>query len=441
MKRRIVVTLLFSIIVIAVSLKAQSVVRIDSTLSLKDRWQKSLQQAGRDKNTSGYWIGYSIKKMMGEHSFTGSFSHDDRDRPTLEEIIYNRVPVGKEESDAEIIRKAAQQAIDEMNRENTEPVPEKQVLKEIAFLVHFTPKGAMDQIKMSNLCLHVDLEDQPLYWCGPAPLDESLRHLTGLYKNCGDDKNRKRLVSAVGIHPASGPAFSFLASVLQGKDDNSIRKNAAFWLSRQDPGKALDLLYDTARKDRSEDVSNQAVFAISQIKDEKATDVLIRLTEKNNPGNTRKKAIFWLGQRDGERALASLKSIAESQTGDVPEQAVFAISQMKSEAALDVLIELARKSLHSQTRSKAIFWLSQKASKKTVAFLQEAADKEKDWNVKKQAVFAISQFPSDQSIPMLITLARENNDPRVRKQAIFWLGQSNDSRAVDFLSEIVKSAQ
>jgi hypothetical protein len=67
-----------------------------------------------------------------------------------------------------------------------------------------------------------------------------------------------------------------------------------------------------------------------------------------------------------------------------------------------------------------------------------ASDPGTDREVRKQAVFALSQRRSEEAVPALIRIARSNEDPELRKTALFWLGQSNDPRAIDLFEEILR---
>lgn len=57
---------------------------------------------------------------------------------------------------------------------------------------------------------------------------------------------------------------------------------------------------------------------------------------------------------------------------------------------------------------------------------------------REQAVFALSQLRTDEAIPALIDVARMHRDPLVRRRALFWLGQKDDGRAVDLFEEILR---
>ncbi len=57
------------------------------------------------------------------------------------------------------------------------------------------------------------------------------------------------------------------------------------------------------------DVKKSAVFAISQLPKEKAVPILIDIARTNKSPSVRKNAIFWLGQKDSDEALKFFEEI------------------------------------------------------------------------------------------------------------------------------------
>ena len=408
---------------------------------LDDRWEWALKEAKNNKFKDGFWIGYSVQRLMGVNSFIGSIkSHPKSDEIPLEEIIYGKKAESKEKniSDEETLKEAASQALKRIHDPNS---GEEKIVKDVAILFEFCKKPDpeyIEKVKVSNLSLHVDLDDLPLIWLGKTEDNQSIPLLERLYKNDGSEDVKEKMVTAVGVHEHSDLTVSFLERVLKSDDPDDVREKAAFWMGQQDTERALKILLKTAQKDHSREVRKKAVFGISQIEVAGATEALINLAEKADDDEVREKAIFWLGQGEREKALKFLIKVAKTDpSSDVREKAVFAISQMDSEKALDALIDLAYHANKKSVRKKAIFWLGQKASKKAVAALTDVVDNDSDVEVQKRAVFALTQLPHHEGVPHLIKIAKTHPSREIRKKAIFWLGQSDDERALDALVEIV----
>ncbi len=469
--------------------------------SLQTRWDWVKQEIRNRNFTKGNWIGYSIEKMMGKKSVMGCWN--DHCKITLSEILTGKKV--EDDSyhafDSQTIREAAQEALDQIDDKNK---PEEKVLKEVALLFHYSGSGRLQKILFGNLSIQVDLENRPLIWLGKADCHESIALLTGLYEKSFGNELKENVVSAVGIHPPTDSGFDFLKNILQSKEHDDIRKQAAFWMGQQDTDKALTLLATTAENDRSSEVREGSVFAISQMKLAQATDTLIDLAKASKNSDVREKAVFWLGQRkDDPKVLPVLVSIVHNDPSEnIREKAVFSISQIESQAALQALVDLARNNSYPdlrekavfwlgqsdntnvledlidiakndssprirehavfaisqmdqaealdaiidlayhagdlETRKKAIFWIGQKASDKAVATLGDVVEKDRDVEIQKEALFALSQLPDNEGIPKLIRISQSHSSKEVRKQAIFWLGQSGDPRAVDALVGLLK---
>ncbi|MDP9169014.1 MAG: HEAT repeat domain-containing protein [Acidobacteriota bacterium] len=184
-----------------------------------------------------------------------------------------------------------------------------------------------------------------------------------------------------------------------------------------------------------------AILAIGLHPGPAADQALDDLTAATQPERIREKTAFWLGNSRGAHGIEVLKRMLANDASErVREQVVFALSQSKDPAGLATVIETAKSDKDSRVRSRALFWLAQKAAnKQTQDVINNAVLNDPDRAVKVQAVFALKQLPPEQGVPLLINVARNNPDPEVRKKAMFWLGQSQDSRALEFFAQVLKS--
>lgn len=349
--------------------------RPEDVLGSRVEW--ALHEAGAKGYQSGFWVGYDIRRLMGERSFIGSWT-DDRGSagPTLEEIFTGRKRPESLVPHAERLRRTAKEVLDDLEMDRT---AEKKVWKSVAILLRYGVRtgsqAGPDKVEISNLDLAFDLRGLPLIWLGEASEDQSLTLLRGLYAGAEREETKKHVLAAVGIHNTPALVIPILESILQSRDADDLRKNAAFWIGQQDDAAALKVLRQAARADRSCEVRKGAVFAISQV---------------------------------------------------------------EFEAAVDELIDLARTAESEDVRHEAVFWLGQRASQKAGAALVEFATRGGDTDVQEQAVFALSQLPENQGVETLIKIARTHPNPHVRKKAVFWLGECHDPRALETLIAIVK---
>jgi len=345
-----------------------------SPSSLSARWTWATGDGGRSASGGGYWIGYGIERMMGEHSFTGSFYSDrERNHPTLRELLTG---MKSEPSLGEMGGFSGRMSGNVTVGDGNERT-EKMVKKEVGILFHLpgTGKREIDDVKVSNLTLHVDFGGDPLVWMGSADENESVALLIDRFEEASREDPKESILMAIGFHRDTKAAYEFLRDVLRGSGPEDLRGDAAFWLGQTGSDEARKILIESAMNDGSEEVREKAIFALSEM--------------------------------DGEKAL-------------------------------DDLISVARKHPNRETRKHAAFWIGQKAGKKALGVLKDLAYNDEDTEVQRSAMFALTQIDNDGGVEELVRIAKNHPNRKIRKDAIFWLGQSEDPRALDVLVDIVK---
>jgi len=353
------------------------------TDKLNERWDWAIQEAKNQDVKDSIWIGYSIKRLMGEYSYISSTSRysfrgyhpflSRMEDETLEKIIYKRdtSPGLSEEEQVKLAAKIALAEIENRRR------PGRTVWKDIAVLFKFESRSSQipEAIRLNNLTLPFDLEGFPLFWLDKTEDEESISLLSGLYKRSIPDQLKKRILSAIGFHGSSELVVPFLDKILKSKEPDSIRGRAASELEDHETEQALKILHETAKNDRSFDVRKNAVNALEDM--------------------------------------------------DLP-------------GATDVLIDIARNTQHTEIRKRAISSLAEKASEKVAATLEDLAYEDDDTEVQKRAVYALEDLPDGQGIPYLIKIAKSHWKKIIRKKAIYCLGDSGDPRALQALIDILK---
>ena len=337
--------LLLALVLLPAGVGAQDVVHhAQPSEALGQKWQWAEEQARQDAAARrGYWIGYSIERLMGEYSFVGSW-HSRGSRKTLHEVLYGEKP-----------------EFDYRDRRHGDRKSARKVIKEVALLFEFEPgRAEPSDIRVTNVSGHVDFNGRPLFWLSGAEDGESIDFVMDQYRRTGSDDHKEDLVMAVAIHDDTDRIVPILTDILNGDDATDVRESAAFWLGQQDDEAALDVLRRAARNDRSHDVREQAVFGISQTESTEATETLIDLA-RTGPHDIREDAIFWLGQVASDRAAEALGEVVNDDDGDteVQKQAVFSISQLPPDQGVPMLIEIARTHPKAKVRKDAIFWLGQ----------------------------------------------------------------------------------
>jgi len=347
--------------------------RPESPLAERVDW--AFQEAGRAGLGKGFWVGFSIRRLMGEHSFIGSHFRGSADRKlSLEELIYGRKSAAEKKiSEEEAIREAADKALASGDRGQ----PGRKMAKDIAILMQFASAAARqpEMVTISNISLSVPLQSLALLWLGPAEDTDSVSLLKKYYDKAATERMRQTLLQAVALHQNATLVVPLLEGVLKSRESVKIRADAASFLGEQNDGRAVEILIRTIRTDTSLEVRKNAVWGLTEM--------------------------------------------------DLP-------------AAVDALIDFARNCPEKDIRSEAVGGLAEKATQKAVKTLEQIVFNDKETEVQTQAVHALADLPAKEGLPYLIRIAKTHANREVRKAAIHSLGDMNDPAAIQALVDIVK---
>jgi len=354
-------------------------IALDSAARLMDRFTWAARQATPPAFAKGYWVGYSIQRIMGEHSYMGSWhgwsGRPEQIEPTIEYLIAVKIKgEPPKRPDDEILREAARNALDEAERKEA---PERQVLKEIGIFFRFFPgsRQSLSLIEISDLKLAFDFEGLPLVWLGSAKNDESVSYLESLYRTEAAWDKKEDLLSAISVHQEPRLVIPFLDGVLKSNAPEAIRGQAAEGLGEQDDAQAVPILRRVIRSDTS---------------------------------------------------------------AAVRERAISGLVEMSRPEALELLIETARQAPDQELRKEAVRGLAEKASEKVGPSAARAAFDDKETEVQRQAVEVMAELPPAEALPVLARIAETHANPEVRRAAIEALGELEDPAAVTILIRLIK---
>jgi len=357
----------------------QILIAPDSAARLSDRFTWAARQPTLPIFAKGYWIGYSIQRLMGEYSFMGSwhgwFGRPEQIEPTIEYLIAVKIKgEPPKRPDNEILREAARKALDEAERNEA---PERLVRKEIGIFLKFGPgpRPGLLLVELSDLALSFDFEGLPLVWLGSVRNDESVSYLESLYRTEAAWDKKEDLLSAITVHQEPRSVIPFLDGVLKNNAPQTIRAEAAEGLGEQDDAQSVPILRRVIRSDTSSAVR--------------------------------------------ERAISGLV-------------------EMSRPEALELLIETARQAPDEELRKEAVRGLAEKASEKVGPPAARAAFDDKETEVQRQAVEVMAELPPAEALPVLARIAETHANPEVRRAAIEALGELEDPAAVTILIRLIK---
>jgi HEAT repeat protein len=151
----------------------------------------------------------------------------------------------------------------------------------------------------------------------------------------------------------------------------------------------------------------------------------------------REKAIFWLGQRRSADNAAFLRGLyGRLRDPELKEKLIHSLAEQRGEGNERWLLDVAQDPREDvELRKKAIFWAGQAGV--GIDQLGALYARLNDRALREQLIFAYSQRRESAAVDRLLDVARRDPDAELRKKAIFWLGQSRDPRAAQFLASLL----
>jgi len=338
--------------------------------ALQSRFDWARQEGNK---SNGYWIGYSIQRLMGpgEIFISGSTFNGrmklDGPHPSIEELVTGK-PTPREFGYEKGVKETAQDVLAKLEKNKR---AETKVLKDIGILLHFK-KGASTpyDLQMMNMVITVDLEKQPLLWLGKADLQQSFQLLKPMYDQLKDAELKEDVLAAISCHDQIVDLLPFLRQILQSNDPVDCRELAAILAGDIATQESLDLLKATMKNDLSEDVREGALIGISEMNLPAAEKALMDFALHYGDNEVRETAIALLADKETPEAINTLRQLAWSDPdSDVRETAVYMLGEIHAAGVVDALLKIATEHPNSETRKAAVYSLAENndpAAKKAV---------------------------------------------------------------------------
>ncbi|HEX9164325.1 MAG TPA: HEAT repeat domain-containing protein [Gemmatimonadales bacterium] len=217
---------------------------------------------------------------------------------------------------------------------------------------------------------------QAIFWLSQVDSPRATAALDSIATTSKDPELQEKAIFALSQQDSPEAARALRRFAERSDISDEARSRAVFWLGQSDDpenGAYLRTLYG---KTTDVELKDRILFGISQQDDPAARKFLLDAARNGNePLEVRKKAIFFLGQND-ETTGAELASLyATFADREMKEHLIFVLSQSDDKAAVDKLLDIARREPDKELRKRAIFWLSQSDDPRVADFLAELLEK------------------------------------------------------------------
>jgi beta-lactamase regulating signal transducer with metallopeptidase domain/HEAT repeat protein len=294
---------------------------------------------------------------------------------------------------------------------------------------------------IASLVYPVDLHGNGYFWLGTSADEPSAALVRTLERNARGLDAEVDLVGALGVHSSSALVVPRLIEVIESREHDDVRVEAAEWAGRHPQAESLATLARAARTDRSAELRREAAESVGEMRLAAAADTAIALARTLRDEDARREAVESLGGRDDARSLAALIDLARDDADpDIAREAAETLGERREPAAREALRELARSHPSHDVRREAVETLGEALAPDAAReVLREIALTNTSQDARREAVETLAQLPGGVGMQDVREMARRHPDPEVRREAVEELGHLlSTAEAVDELRRVAE---
>ena len=216
-----------------------------------------------------------------------------------------------------------------------------------------------------------EVQRQAVFWLSQVGTDRAVVALDSILRFSKDPDIQDKAVFALSQHSSTKAQQALRVYAERGEVPEPAREKAIFWLGQNQSAENGAFLRSLYGRLKSEELKKKVVFSLSQMGGTENGKWLLGIARDPAQGiEMRKQALFWAGQAGVPiEELTGLYATVADQA--MREQLVFVYSQRNEPAALDKLVDIARRDPNQELRKRALFWLGQSEDPRAVQVLQE----------------------------------------------------------------------
>ena len=216
----------------------------------------------------------------------------------------------------------------------------------------------------------------------------------------------------------------------QTAEFSPLKEKAIEVLALIKPNNVIDLQIKEL-EDKDSNVRKSAAEALGGIRSEKAVEPLINVLTADKDSKVRESAVFALGQIGSEKAIESLINVLSiDKDSDVRKSVALVLGSIRSEKAIEPLIKVLSTDKESDVRGYTAFALGSIGSEKAIESLITALSDE-ETNVRWRAAVALGRTRSKLAVEPLINALSTGKEDFDREYAAEALGHIGSERAIE----------
>ena len=290
---------------------------------------------------------------------------------------------GSEGCDEDDTKLAALNALIHMNPERARPILQRVLARRDAgsaclrrkavFLVAQGGGDGTERLLLESARSDPDREvrQQAVFWLSQVDTPTAVQALDSILRTSKDAAVQEKAIFALSQHGSAESQRALRAYAERPDLSRELRERAIFWVGQSGGAEDAQFLRTLFGRLPDEELRTKVLFSLAQMGGAENQRWLVGVArDRQQPMEVRKQALFWAGQSG--TPLADLASIYNaSDDREIREHLIFVYSQREEPAAVDKLLEIARRDPDAEMRKKALFWLGQSDDPRAAKALQD----------------------------------------------------------------------
>jgi HEAT repeat protein len=216
-----------------------------------------------------------------------------------------------------------------------------------------------------------EVREQAIFWLSQVGSERAVGALDSILRTSTDRRLQDKAIFALSQQDSPRAKQALRAYAERTDAPEGLREQAIFWIGQSGGKESITYLRELFGKLKGEELRKKIMFSISQADDVEGGKWLVGVArDRTQPIGIRKQALFWAGQ--GGAPIADLTSLYTAfDDREMKDQLIFVYSQREEPAAVDKLLDIARRDPDSELRKKALFWLGQSDDPRAAKALQD----------------------------------------------------------------------
>lgn len=205
-----------------------------------------------------------------------------------------------------------------------------------------------------------EVRQQAVFWLSQVPGERTVDALENILQTSDDPELQNKAIFSLSQVESDRAGQILRDFAMRESAEPELRAQAIFWLGQSHGAENAQFLREVYASTDEYEIKEKILFSIAQLGDPETASWLLNVAaDGNEPMEMRKKALFWAGQA----RVLSIEEMGDLYSRmperELKEQIIFGLAQRHEDAAVDLLLEIARNEEDVELRKKAIFWLGQ----------------------------------------------------------------------------------